>query len=250
MEKRTIYNEDFKDSPGVWTMGKSTSYYKDKNTWHKNMLGYYGEGIPLGYDSDDNCAYTYSPWYFDDNHGEFAWLYLACTARSERLGIVGKDLRDGDVKIRIRGNGLDLKGASLLVYIQGLGGSLSHYTSKVFYCWALSSRPENNELLDDKWHDISIKLVNDERKWSSMGLINGGLARKVKVTQSLCASEGSLEPILGGAHYGIGFLLCYIDPVDQPTGRIDFAKIGITGREDEVSKARGIEMLEFDRNRK
>ncbi len=247
MEQRTVYHETFDNGPGVWTMGKSTSEYKGGETWHKNILGYYGEGVPLGHDKENACAYTYSPWYFDDNHGEFAWLYLACTARSERLGIVGKDLRDGMVKIQIRGNDIDLRGSRLVLYIQGLGGGYSHYTSKVFYCWAFSSKQVGDELLDGKWHDIDFKLENNESRWSSMGLINGGLARKVKVTQSLTASQGSLDAILGGAHYGIGFLLCYIDPLDQPTGRIDFAKISIIGQEDEISSARGRELLEFDK---
>ena len=163
------------------------------------------------------------------------------------MGIVGKDLREGTVEIKIRGNDIDLKGSRLLLYIQGLGGGYSHYTSKVFYCWAFSSKQIGDEVLDGEWHDIAFKLENVEKKWSSMGLINGGLARKVKVTQSLTSAEGSLDGILGGGHYGIGFLLCYIDPLDQPTGRIDFAKISMTGREDEVSLARGREMLEFDK---
>ena len=54
-----------------------------------------------------------------------------------------------------------------------------------------------------------------------MGLINGGLAKKIIVNQSRTMAEGTLEGILGGKHWNFGFLLCGIDARDLPEGKID-----------------------------
>ena len=54
-----------------------------------------------------------------------------------------------------------------------------------------------------------------------MGHTNGGLARKVRVTQTLALGKGTLDPILAGRHVDWGLLLCGVDPNDPPQGRID-----------------------------
>jgi hypothetical protein len=81
---------------------------------------------------------------------------------------------------------------------------------------------------DGQWHEVSFKLDPDESRWSQMGLINGGLAKKLRVIQSRTLADGTLRGILGGKHWNFGFLLCGIDPRDLPSGKIDIDDISIT----------------------
>ena len=64
-----------------------------------------------------------------------------------------------------------------------------------------------------------------------MGLIKGGLRKKIRVIQSRDAAEGTLEHILSGGHHNFGFLLCDLDPLNLPSGRIDVDNIAIYAAE-------------------
>jgi hypothetical protein len=76
---------------------------------------------------------------------------------------------------------------------------------------------------------VTFRLDPDERKWSFMGLINGGLSKKIRVSQTLTSAEGTLPYILSnGRLHNWGFILVEVDPVDQPTGKIDFDEFSIT----------------------
>jgi hypothetical protein len=61
-----------------------------------------------------------------------------------------------------------------------------------------------------------------------MGLLNGGLKEKLRIVQSLSSGEGTLDSILGGKHFNWGLLLCGVDPVDPPTGKIDIDEFSIS----------------------
>ena len=94
--------------------------------------------------------------------------------------------------------------------------------------WALTSVPLEAYLTDGKWHDVEFQLEPDERKWTYLGLINGGLRKKIQVRQSLSFGDGSLPHVLGnGKLYVFGFILVEVDPLDQPTGMIDMDEFRI-----------------------
>lgn len=238
-----IYRETFDRGPGAWAVGKNV----DTGIWHQNIFGHRGEGFPLGWSPTGGrtggYAYSESPWYFDDNHGEFMWFHMPLTAQTEMADEIGagnpnvshripqgKDLRNAVVRIVVRGRGLELRGTKLFPWIQGPGGKPPNWymPGDPFYCWALTSQPIHAELLDDQWHEVSIILHNDEDKWSQMGLMKGGFPRKLRVLQSLTVATGTLENILNGHHYCFGFLLGPLDPNDLPSGRIEMDEISIT----------------------
>ena len=72
LEAQTVYRESFDSGPGKWLTGKNRT---DPPGWHRNILGFWGEGVPLKWSAkgghSGEFAYTEPPWYFDDNHGEF-----------------------------------------------------------------------------------------------------------------------------------------------------------------------------------
>lgn len=228
MANDVLYHEVFGDGPGAWVMGKDL----EQGSWHRNIFGHHGEPVPLGWEAQregrGGYAYSESPWYFDDNHGEFMWLHLAFFVnRSEDIGLAGQDLREAVITLTLRGTDLALKGTELYFWIQGWGSADPSKAGRAMRNWALSSEPIVDELLDGDWHERSICLTNDEDRWSFMGLLNGGLARRLLIHQSLSSGQGSLDAILGSTHVNLGFLLCGVDPVDPPTGRLDIDEICI-----------------------
>ena len=228
--EKIIYQESFVDGPGGWTTGKND----ENGSCHRNVFGHRGEICPLEWSPEGGrkggYAYSESPWYFDDNHGEFMWFYIALSGRSKNLKLEGKDLRDATVHLTLRGKNLNLKGAKLIPWIEGhRGHKSSWYTpGNPLYCWALTSQSINLSVLSDEWNDIDIKLVNDEDRWDQMGIIRGGLAKKIVVIHSRTVATGSLDNILKGNHYvAFGFLLGPLDPNDLPSGRIELDEISI-----------------------
>ena len=218
-----IYRENFDRGPGTWIMGKNKS---SPPGWHRNVLGNYGDDVALRWNAtggrSGGFAYSEPPWYFDDNHGEFMWLHLIFVAYSNKVGLAGKDLRGAQVSFSLRGRDFKPKGTTLLFWIQGPareGGANRN--------WALTSRPLEGLLADGGWHDGKLSLVNDEAQWTFMGHTNGGLARKVRVTQTLDSGKGTLDAILVQQHVDWGFLLCGVDPNDPPAGRIDLDEFSL-----------------------
>ena len=122
LQAQVIYRESFDEGPGAWAMGKD----KPTHDWHKDVFGRYGGPVPLRWSKrggrSGGYAYSESPWYFDDNHGQFAWLYLTFFAYSKDVGIEDADLRNAVVRFSLRGRDLDLKGTRLLFWIQGPAG--------------------------------------------------------------------------------------------------------------------------------
>ena len=231
MMNNIIYYNSFDNGSGRgWTVGKNNPEKKG-DYWHQNILGHYGGGYVPGWDREGGFIFSESPWYFDDNHGEFSWFHLVFRMEnSTDAGIEGADMQNAEVDFRIRGWNLELKGTRIYFWIQGKGGHRGFYTGEVLYNWALTSQPVEHVLRDGRWHDVKLKLYNDESRWSQLGLINGGLARGIRVTQSRSAADGTLEGILGGKHWNWGLLLCDVDPLDQPEGRIDLDDFRITGQ--------------------
>lgn len=248
--QETVYVQSFEQGPDNWEMGRNKTHTEGV-TWHKNIFGYYGEGVELqcqetGGHSGRFC-YSESPWYFDDNHGQFAWLFLIANRRTEGTGVIGKDLRNATVRVSLRGRDLQLNGAHLYFWVQGPAPfirdtspadrrpgaqrktSVNEYVKEVYRCWAFTGVPLQDYLKDGKWHSVSFELVPDESQWSFMGLINGGLRGKIRVIQSLTSADGTVPYVLGnGKLYNWGFNLYYIDPLQQPTGKIDIDEFSIT----------------------
>jgi hypothetical protein len=233
-----IYQENFDQGNGSkgpekgWTHGKNIDRMVSANTWHKNFLGFHGWGAPLVWSQtggrSGGFATSESPWYFDDNHGEFYWFHLVLRMNQNKdIGIEGKDLRNAVVRLSLRGRELSVGDLKLYFWIQGEGGSDSYYTKPALYNWAMTSQPLEHALRDGQWHDVSFKLLTDETQWSQMGLINGGLRQKIRVVQSRTAADGSLENILKGKHWNFGFLLCGIDARALPSGKIDIDEFSI-----------------------
>lgn len=226
---KIVYQETFGNGPGKWVTGKAFKI----GSWHRNIFGDRGGPVPLGWKRSGGphggYAYAESPWYFDDNHGQFMWLYLAFFMnRSADIGLAGQDLRDARIQALLRGSRLDLKGTKLFFWIQGLARRKSKGGADVMYNWALTSQPIEAELVDGQWHKVVLHLRRNEKKWSHMGLLNGGLARKIQINLSVPSGKGSLDSILGGRHVNFGFLLCGVDSCDPPTGRIDVGEVTLT----------------------
>ena len=217
---RIIYEETFDRGPGAWVTGRDIA----EGSWHRNIFGHRGGPAPLDWSTEGGetggFASSGPPWYFDDNHGLFAWLYLAFFVnRSSDVGLQGEDLRNALIELTLRGHEMALKGASLYFWIQGDSGLAEHRGQ--MWNWALTSYPIDSVLLDGDWRDLCLRLPVDENEWSPMGLLNGGLARRIVIGQDLRDSNGTLHGILAGGHANFGFLLCGVDPNDPPTGRFD-----------------------------
>lgn len=245
-----VYRETFNQGPGAWTQGKN----HENGSWHRNVFGQKGEGLALEWSSaggrTGGYAYTESPWYFDDNHGEFMWFHMPMTARSDMADENGigdiiasgrvpdKDLRDAILRITLRGKNLELNGTRLMPWIQGWGGRHGNLYApgNPLFCWGLASQSASKELLDNGWHEVAFKLTDDEEQWRSFGLINGGLTRKLRVVQSLTVATGTLPHILDGHYYCIGFILGPLDPNNLPSGRIEVDEISITLRPANIIK--------------
>ena len=231
MEAQHIYTESFSQKSEIWKVGKNKEADDTKEIWHQNIFGYYGCGRPLKWlpypDKPGGFASSESPWYFDDNHGQWGWLNLIAHTRTEAAGISGVDLRDCYIKLVIRGRDLKLNGTRLFFHIQGYGGKKGFYTGEVLYNWALNSQPVDEVLTDGSWHEVVLKLNNDELKWGQLGLVPGPMPHRIRIVQSLSAADGFLDGVLAGKHYSIGFILGGIHPLHMPEGCIDFALISI-----------------------
>ena len=230
---RILYQETFDKGPGGWTVGKD----KPGGSFNVNVLGQRGEAVPLAWQATGGPAGGFAssegPWYFDSNHGEFMWFYLVLIGPGgEAWGDYRQiDLRDARLTITLRGHNMQLKGTSLYLWVQGNKGP---YVSRAIYNpgdplvnWALVTQTISDELTDGQWHTKELILHNDEHHWSQMGLLNRGLTRKIIVEQSLTMATGTLDHLLNGHLYCIGFILGGIDPADPPSGRIDVAEITI-----------------------
>lgn len=246
-----VYRASFDRGPDRWTTGKNKLTPEGEQTWHRNILGFWGHGVPLEWSPQGGrsggFAYSESPWYFDDNHGEFGWLHLIATRVVSEQAVdrvvAGQDLRNATVRFSLRGRDLQPKGTRLYFWVQGPAPPVrltspadrrppptqNPYQKEVYRCWAYTAVPLEGYLLDGQWHDVTLKLDPDESKWSYLGLINGGLARKIRVTQSLTFGDGTLPYVLGnGRLYCWGFMLVEVDPLDQPTGKIDLDEFSVT----------------------
>ncbi|NQU12480.1 hypothetical protein HQ590_16920 [bacterium] len=225
-----IYSESFAGGPGPWVTGKD----QEDGRWMPNIFGKRGDHDPLGWTptgGHDGGGYasSESPWYFDDNHGEFMWFHMVISYPAEhwQTDHGSRDLRNAVIELTLRGHHLDLKNAKLYLWVQGGDGRQDGYYVKggVFHCWALTSQPIDHELRDGEWHTRAIRLDDDEDRWSQMGLID--LKEKIVVIQSRTGARGTLDHILAGHHHNIGFLLGGLDPLDLPTGRIDLSQVTI-----------------------
>jgi len=226
-----IYSETFAAGPGAWTVGKNA----EDGTWHRNIFGHLGAPVPLGWSPRGGrrgpFAYSEPPWYFDDNHGEFTWLYLVFFVnRSALIGLSGRDLRDGEIRLSMCGERFEPRGTELFFWVQGSAAPGGGHPEGAMYSWALTSQPVTRALLDGQWHDEKVTLVSDEGRWTFMGHIHGGLKGGIRVFQGLTAGRGTLDAMLGGTHLNFGFLLCGVDPNDPPSGRIDLEQVMILAR--------------------
>ena len=227
-QDQIIYHESFGEGPGAWVCGKD----KDDGLWAPNIFGKRGDSEPLKWQADGGpggkpCVSSRSPWYFDDNHGQFMWFYMVLLYPSKYwLEDHGeKDLRNARISINVRGDGLQRKETKLLAWMQGYSREKDGYYVKggVYYCWALTSQPISGELDDGGWHELDFCLRNDENSWSQMGLIT--LSKRIVVLHSTTCATGTLDHVLNGHHVNIGFMLAGIDPNDPPAGGIDLAEV-------------------------
>jgi len=228
---KAVYSETFAAGPGAWSCGKNV----EDGSWHRNIFGHRGGPVPLNWSARGGrrgpFAQSEPPWYFDDNHGEFAWLYLAFFVNHSALvGLAGRNLRDAQVRLSIRGERFEPRGTELFFWIQGTPPKGSGHPEGAMYNWALTSQPVTRALLDGQRHNEAVTLTADEARWTFMGYLNGGLKGGIRVLQSLTAGRGTLDAILGGTHVNFGFLLCGVDPNDPPSGRIELEEVTILAR--------------------
>ena len=171
-----VYRETFDEGPGAWTQGKN----RGDGSWHKNVLGQRGEGLPLEWRPNGGRTgghvYTESPWYFDDNHGEFMWFHMPLTAQAELADEMGlgndtvssriptRDLRDAVLGMTLRGREMRLNGTRLIPWVQGWGGRREslYLPGDALFCRGLTSQSVSGELLDGQWHKANFRLTDDE----------------------------------------------------------------------------------------
>ena len=219
-ERTVLYVEDFTNGPGKWCVGRD----QENGPYHRNIYGRHGGPTPVTWHEAGGRSGAFAssepPWYFDDNHAEFRWLFLAFFMnRSADVELDGADLRRAEVRLTVRGRDMVLNGSELHFWIQGPGAD------GVTYNWALTDRTIRDELVDGAWHDLSLQLTNDEADWAPMG--HTSFARKMNIELPLDRCAGTLDGILGGAHINFGFLLCGITPQNPPTGAIDVDQVKI-----------------------
>jgi hypothetical protein len=232
-----IYRESFAEGAGGWKVGKD----QEEGSYNRNVLGRRGEGVPARWSAAGGRRGGFiaseSPWYFDSNHGEFMWFYMILVGPAGGAWRpLGEDLRGAQVRITLRGRSLDLRGTRLYLWIQGKRGPHIreiYNPGDPFVNWALTSQPIERELLDGGWYEVALTLDDDESRWSQMGLLNRGLARKIIVEQSLTFATGTLSHLLAGYHHNIGFILGGVDPNDPPSGSIDVDDISISMKRDQ-----------------
>ena len=222
----------FDQGPGGWKVGKDAA----DGRWNRNILGQKGEGVPPAWHDSGGrragFARSESPWYFDSNHGEFMWFYMPLIgpASDGWKPYERSDLRDAEVRLGLRGAGLELRGTRLYLWVQGNRG---RHVRKIYnpgdplVNWALTSQAIELPA-DEQWHEYVLTLDDDEDRWSQMGLLNRGLPSKIIVEQSLTAATGTLSHTLNGHHHNIGLILGGVDPNDPPSGAIDLDEVSIT----------------------
>jgi hypothetical protein len=147
-------------------------------------------------------------------------------SRSTGLNLGGgrPDFRDARINVRLRGNGVDPKGAELTFWAQSDHDPALQLSPRwVRANWAYTGRYSTDALLDGRWNDVSYTLENDTRRWTYGG--NNGAQERSERYAYLNLNQ-SLEDLNANFFH----LYVYVNGQQPPTGTIDFDSIVINYR--------------------
>lgn len=127
--------------------------------------------------SGSRYLYSTGPWWVDGNHAHPGYGYLSlvflCLLRPDKLqnimffdpNLCYPNMREINIRGKIRGHNVDLKGANLLFWFQ----CYSERIDKNFN-YALIGQPLNDKLLDEKINDFDLNIdVRNTQDWVCLG---------------------------------------------------------------------------------
>jgi hypothetical protein len=147
-------------------------------------------------------------------------------ARSTGLNLGGgrPDFRDAEIRLRVRGNGVDPKGAELTFWAQSDHDPALQLTPHwVRANWAYTGRYATRALLNGQWSEVSYVLENDTRRWT----YGGNNLAQVRAERYAYLN---LDQALGNLNANFFHLYVYVDGQRPPTGTIDFDSVQIRYR--------------------
>jgi hypothetical protein len=194
----------------------------------------------LGPTEKENRAFVGEPPGLDVNHIDGIgglhlchYIYSARmganplhASRSTGLNLGGgrPDFRDARIDVRLRGNGVDPKGAELTFWAQSDHDPALQLTPNwVRANWAYTGRYATHAILDGRWNDVSYVLENDTRRWTYGG---NNVAQNRSERYAYLNLNQSLEDLNANFFH----LYVYVDGQRPPAGTIDFDSIVINYR--------------------
>ncbi len=194
----------------------------------------------LGPTETENRAFPGEPPGLDVNHVDgigglhlCQYIYSARmganplqASRSTGLNLGGgrPDFRDAKINVRLRGNGVDPKGAELTFWAQSDHDPALQLSPRwVRANWAYTGRYATRALLDGRWNDVSYVLENDTRRWTYGG---NNLSQQRSERYAYLNLNQSLEDLNANFFH----LYVYVDGQLPPVGTIDFDSIVIQYR--------------------
>jgi len=163
------------------------------------------------------------PWWLDTNQGrsdQGAGLHLVAYLWSRALlpGVHYHriDFRDAELTFWLRGQGIELAGSHLVVWVQARGKDKAAN-------WALTSQPLDRELLAGDWQPVRRTLVADPAQWTCLDALNA------RPDMYACAP---LEAVLGDVNADWGLLLYPVPGVGAilPSGAIELDELRLQYR--------------------
>jgi len=146
--------------------------------------GVAGSGImsPPGYSKPDSMGrcflFSVSPWWVDANHSYpgYGSLHLIFLANLRPVhptikgipfdsSLVHPNMRDMKLRGKIRGHGVDFKGADLVFWFQCYSEKISRSVN-----YALVGQPLNDKLIDGKINDFEVNVdIGKSEDWVCLG---------------------------------------------------------------------------------
>lgn len=144
-----------------------------------------------------------------------------------RWGGGAPDLRDASVELAVRGVRFRPRGTDLVLWLQhDVDLSMQNDTYWRRANWAFTGGPLTAHLASGEWERVSFRLANDTRRWSYGGKSYAQHRPNYVYT--------TLDNALGSANTDVFYNLVYVDPYNEPQGRIDYDEMRVTYRNHNV----------------
>lgn len=164
------------------------------------------------------------------NHlAQYMWIgtYFAGDQLPAMLGGGDPDLRDAQLSVWVRGNQWNPKGSELVFWMQAdLDLETQNDDNKALRAnWAYTASNLTDAAMLGTWQKVDYRLANDASGWSFAGGSVDGPKRYV---------YKPLDATLGHLNNDIFHMLVFVNPLDPPTGSLDFDELEITYRNHSV----------------